>query len=129
MKKVLLSIVALSMMTIGAVAQSNVHFKNHHLIFNGDLAFGSPYTAAVSSIVTGLANYYLLNDAFFENSFAYSTYSVNKDGVKAKTMNPMGITAKELFNNVQTGLKVGYQTYSPEFVNAGIYASAPLLSG
>lgn len=30
MKKVLLSIVALSMMTIGAVAQSNVHFKNHH---------------------------------------------------------------------------------------------------
>ena len=124
MKKVLLSIVALSMMTIGAVAQSNVHFKNHHLIFNGDLAFGSPYTAAVSSIVTGLANYYLLNDAFFENSFAYSTYSVNKDGVKAKTMNPMGLTAKELFNNVQTGLKVGYQTYSPEFVNAGIYASA-----
>ena len=122
MKKVLLSIVALSMMTIGAVAQSNVHFKNHHLIFNGDLAFGSPYTAAVSSIVTGLANYYLLNDAFFENSFAYSTYSVNKDGVKA--MNPMGLTAKELFNNVQTGLKVGYQTYSPEFVNAGIYASA-----
>lgn len=124
MKKVLLSIVALSMMTIGAVAQSNVHFKNHHLIFNGDLAFGSPYTAAVSSIVTGLANYYLLNDAFFENSFAYSTYSVNTDGVKAKTMNPMGLTARELFNNVQTGIKVGYQTYSPEFVNAGIYASA-----
>ena len=77
MKKVLLSIVVWSMTVIGAVAQSNVHFKNHHLIFNGDLAFGSPYTAAASSVVTGLANYYLLNDAFFENSFAYSTYSVN----------------------------------------------------
>lgn len=106
------------------VAQSNVRFKNHHLIFNGDIAAGNPYTIAVSSVVTGLANYYLLNDAFFENSFAYGIYSTNVDGLKARTMNPMGLTASELFNNFQVGLKLGYQTYSPEFFNCGIYASA-----
>lgn len=36
----------------------------------------------------------------------------------------MGLSARELFNNVQAGFKLGYQTYSPEFVNFGIYASA-----
>lgn len=108
---------------INVFAQSN-RFKNHHFIFNGDIASGNPYTMAASSIVTGLANYYLLNDAFFENSFAYSLYTTNDDNLKVKTMNPTGLTAKELFNNIQVGLKLGYQTYSPEFINAGIYASA-----
>ena len=108
---------------INVLAQSN-RFKNHHFIFNGDIASGNPYTMAASSVVTGLANYYLLNDAFFENSFVYSLYTTNEDNLKVKTMNPMGLTAKELFNNIQVGLKLGYQTYSPEFINAGIYVSA-----
>lgn len=105
------------------LAQSRVGIKNHNLILNCDLGFGNPYTTAFSSVVTGLTNYYLLNDAFFENSFIYGIYPSNVDGLKVKTQNPMGVTARELFNNVQTGLKIGYQSYSPGFVNAGIYAT------
>ena len=105
-------------------AQSNLRIKNHNLIFNAEIESGSLYTFAASSVITGLANYYLLNDAFFENSFAYNLYTTNVDDLKVRTMNPMGLTARNLFNNLQVGLKLGYQTYSPEFFNCGIYASA-----
>lgn len=120
--------IVLTMITLGisyhAHAQSDIRFKNHNLIFNVDIASGNPYTIAASSVITGLANYYLLNDAFFENSFIYGLYKTNVDGLQVRTMNPMGLTASELFNNLQVGLKLGYQTYSPEFFNFGFYGSA-----
>lgn len=106
-----------------ANAQRDNHIKNHNLILNADVGFGSPYTFALSSVATGLANYYLFNDAFFENSYIYSLYSAKPDGLKARTMNPMGLSAYNLFNNVQAGMKVGYQTYTPESFNFGIYGS------
>lgn len=124
MKKSLVLILSLFCATTIIQAQSDVRFKNHHIIFNGDIASGNPYIMAASSVLTGLANYHLLNDAFFENSFIYGIYSTNVDGLKVRTMNPMGLNASELFNNIQVGIKLGYQTYSPEFFNCGIYASA-----
>lgn len=123
MKKIVILILFIGGLWGNMQAQSNVRFKNHHLIFNGDIASGNPYMIAASSVVTGLANYYLLNNAFFENSFAYGLYSTNVDGLKVKTMKPMGVTASELFNNIQVGIKLGYQTYNPEFFNCGVYAS------
>lgn len=124
MKNSLVLILSLFCATTIIQAQSDVRFKNHHIIFNGDIASGNPYVMAASSVLTGLANYHLLNDAFFENSFIYGIYSTNVDGLKVRTMNPMGLNASELFNNIQVGIKLGYQTYSPEFFNCGIYASA-----
>ncbi len=124
MKKIIPILICFLCVHSNIMAQSEIKFKNHHLIFNCDIASGNPYILAASSVSTGLINYYLLNDAFFENSFAYNLYSTNVDGLKAKTMNPMGLTASELFNNFQVGLKLGYQTYSPEFINVGLYVSA-----
>lgn len=124
MKKKLIFLIVTTLISLCSYAQTNYRFKNQHLIFNGEIASGNPYLIAASSVITGLTNYYLLNDAFFENAFAYSIYSTNIDGLKAKTMNPMGLTASELFNNFQIGLKIGYQTYNPEYFNFGIYASA-----
>lgn len=124
MKKILIFLFATIVAASSSLAQTNYRFKNQHLIFNGEIASGNPYTIAVSSVITGLANYYLLNDAFFENSFAYGIYTTNIDNLKVKTQNPMGVTARELFNNLQVGLKLGYQTYNPDFFNFGIYASA-----
>lgn len=123
MKKFLLSILILLSCGASSYAQSRVGIKNHNLIFNCDLGFGNPYTTAVSSVVTGLANYYILNDAFFENSYIYGIYPTSIDKLTVKTQNPMGLNARELFNNVQAGLKLGYQSYSPGFFNAGIYAT------
>lgn len=123
MKKILL-LFALLGLCVNINAQSKVRYKNHNLIFNSEIASGNPYTAAASGILTGLVNYYLLNDAFFENSFAYSLYSTDDDNLNVRTMNPMGLTAKELFNNLQAGVKLGWQTYNPEFWNGGFYASA-----
>lgn len=125
MKKIISVLLFIIMsMGISVNAQRDNRIKNHNLIFNADLGFGSPYSFALSSIATGLANYYLFDDAFFENAFMYSLYSAKPEGIKARTMNPMGLTARELFNNVQAGLKIGYQTYSPETFNFGIYGSA-----
>lgn len=124
MKKILIFLFAAMVAGLSSLAQTNYRFKNQHLIFNGEIASGNPYTIAASSVITGLANYYLLNDAFFENSFVYSIYTTNIDDLKIKTQPPMGITARELFNNLQVGLKLGYQTYNPDFFNFGFYASA-----
>lgn len=124
MKKILFILFAIMVTGSNGLAQTNYRFKSQHLIFNGEIASGSPYTIAASSVITGLANYYLLNDAFFENSFAYGIYTTNVDNLKVNTQNPMGLTARELFNNLQVGLKLGYQTYNPDFLNFGIYASA-----
>lgn len=124
MKKILLIIAILSSYSIAVLGQSDIRIKNHNLIFNSEISAGNVYSFAVSSAVTGLINYYLLNDAFFENSFSYAIYKSNVDDLKTRTLNPMGITASELFNNIQAGLKLGYQTYNPNFFNAGIYASA-----
>lgn len=124
MKKSLFLILSIFCAPTFIQAQSDVRFKNHHIIFNGDIASGNPYVMAASSVLTGLVNYHLLNDAFFENSFIYGFYSTNVDGLKVRTMSPMGLTATDLFNNIQVGIKFGYQTYRPEFLNCGIYASA-----
>ena len=65
MKKFLFMLIA-SGICCGLQAQSNLRIKNHNLIFNAEIASGSPYTIAASSVITGLANYYLLNDAFLK---------------------------------------------------------------
>lgn len=124
MKKILIFLFVTMVAGSNGFAQTNYRFKNQHLIFNGEIASGNPYTIAVSSVITGLANYYLLNDAFFENTFAYGIYTTNVNNLKVKTQNPMGLTARELFNNLQAGIKLGYQTYNPDFFNIGIYGSA-----
>ena len=124
MKRIVLIAMAIMVFATSSQARREDKVKNHNIIFNGDLTAGNLYTFAASSVVTGLANYYLLNNAFFENSFAYNFYSTNVDGLDAKTLNPMGLTARELFNNLQVGLKFGYQTYRPEFFNYGIYGTA-----
>ena len=123
-KKCALFLVILGMCANNILAQSDNRIKNKKLIFNADMASGSLYTMAASSVLTGLVNYYVLHDAFFENSFMYGLYSTGDDNLSVRTMNPMGLTARELFNNLQVGLKLGYQSYTPNFVNAGIYASA-----
>lgn len=123
MKKSIIIILTLICLCVNVMAGNGIKVRNHNLIFNGDIAFGNPYSAAIASMATGLANYHLLNNAFFENSFIYSVYSTDVDNLKVRTMNPMGITAQELFNNVQLGMKIGYQTYTPGFFNIGIYAS------
>ena len=124
MKKLCILMLVMLNLYNTSMAKGKSHIRNNHLILNAEVASGSPYTFAVSSVITGLLNYYVLNDAFFENSYTYTFYSTNIDGLKARTMNPMGLTAREMFNNIQTGLKLGYQTYRPEFFNCGIYATA-----
>lgn len=123
--KRIISLLLLFSLSIGVSvnAQREDHIKNHNFILNADLGFGNIYSFALSSVATGLANYYLFNDAFFENSFIYSLYSAKPEGLKVRTKNPMGLTACELFNNVQAGVKIGYQTYTPETFNFGFYGS------
>lgn len=73
MKKIILIAAIMLSAAVGANGQSKIRVKNHNLIFNCELISGNPYLFAASSALTGLVNYHLLNDAFFENGFAYTS--------------------------------------------------------
>ena len=124
MKRIIIVAVAIMALATDLQAQRVEKIRNHNLIFNVDVTSGNVYAFAASSAVTGLANYYLFRSAFFENSFAYSFYSTNVSGLDARTLNPMGMTARELLGNIGVGLKLGYQTYHTGFFNYGAYATA-----
>ncbi len=83
------------------------------------------YTFALSTIVTGFANYGVHN-MLFDNSYVYTVYSgdIGGESVKTKGANPMGINARDLFNDVLGGVKLGYQSDLVGVCNYGIYASA-----
>ena len=123
MKKYIFVLLCLLALPNMLSAQSDLRIRNHNLIFNAELNTGNVYSFAASSVVTGLMNYYLLKDDFFENSFVYSFYQTDIDGMKIRAKNPQGLAAYEVFNNLQGGIKIGYQTYRPEFFNFGVYAS------
>lgn len=97
--------------------------KSHNLYFRIDLASGNIYPV-VTSMATGLFNYWL-DQPLFETSYNYSfiTAKYNDEKLDVKKYKFNGLTAHDLFNDVQVGIKLGYQTYSTELFNFGLYAS------
>ena len=97
--------------------------KNHNLYIRAELASGNIYPMA-ASMVTGLFNYWL-DRPVFETSYAYSFLNAHCDGqpLDVARYKASGITARDLFNDIEAGLKVGWQTYTTRLFNWGVYAS------
>lgn len=115
-KKLLIGII-LMCNTLSSIAQ-------RHFYHRVDVASSNIYSFVVSNLVTGYANY-LSHDILFDNSFVYTLYSGEIDDVKIKSKgySPMGVTAKEIFNDAYAGIKLGYQSDLMGSFNWGVYAS------
>lgn len=129
MRKIILLLTAFLMfsansMTVSAQGGRNREkAKSHNLYFRVETASGNIYPV-VTSMVTGLFNYWL-DQPIFETSYNYSfltaKYGNEKLDVKNNKFN--GLTANDLFNDIQVGVKIGYQTYTSDLFNFGVYAS------
>jgi hypothetical protein len=101
-----------------AIACCGVHAQRnfYHRI---DVGTSNVYPFVISNIITGYANYYT-NDILFDDSYVYTLYSGD---LQTKAMNPMGVTASDLFNDVFAGVKLGYKTDNLSSFNWGVYLS------
>lgn len=122
MKKILSLVILTILCCCNIYGQQVEKIRNHNLIFNGEVAFGNLYSALVSSGVGAING--LLNTPFFENSLIESVYSTKANELTVKPMKYYGVTARDLFGDMQFGIKLGYQTYNSGFFNCGAYASA-----
>ncbi|MDO4158908.1 MAG: hypothetical protein Q4D41_00450 [Prevotellaceae bacterium] len=95
-----------------------------HFYHRIDVGSSNIYTFVISNLITGYANY-LTHDILFDNSYVYTIYGGKVDGESVNTqgLNPMGITASELFNDTFIGIKLGYKSNLMGAFNWGVYAS------
>ena len=101
------------LISINVSAQRNFY---HRL----DIGTSNIYPFVLSNILTGYANYYA-HDILFDNSYVYTLYTGD---LKTKGLNPIGATARDLFNDSFAGVKLGYHSESLSNFNWGIYGSA-----
>lgn len=108
--------------TLCCIMQANAQRHFYHKI---DIGSSNIYTFVVSNLITGYANYFCHN-TIFDNSYVYTLYSgeLNGEKIKTKGLNPIGITAEEIFNDAFGGLMLGYQSDRIGTFNWGLYASA-----
>lgn len=89
-----------------------------------DIASGNIYSFVVSNLVTSFGNYFC-RDILFDNSFNYSIMTAStsaRSSAAFKPENPLGLTARSLFNDAAAGLKLGYNSDNFGSFNWGIYA-------
>lgn len=98
--------------------------SQRHFFHRIDVGSSNIYTFVVSNLLTGFGNY-LTHDMLFDNAYAFTFFNGQYDdeNIKTKMSNPIGIQARELFNDAFAGVKLGYQSDRPGFFNWGIYAS------
>ena len=101
------------------------YYVPRNLYFRVDVTSGNAILSAASSIIGGLTNYWV-NYPLYDNSFSYTFVDWTHEDrcINTKNNYVLGLTPSELFNDFQGGVKIGYQTFSPEFFNIGIYVSA-----
>lgn len=130
MKKLYSAIISICCITscINMYAQgrsyNGVRARHNNFYHKVELNYGNLYSFAISSCLTGVVNY-LIDDTVFETGFGFPVYRVqNESPYYFAPQNPLGVQLKDLLHNYEAGLKLGYQTYDPRFVNFGICAVA-----
>lgn len=116
MKKIILSILCI-------VVSLNIDAQ--HFYYRLDVGTNNIYSFAVANLATAGLNT-LVDDMLFDNAYTYTYIQAkdNQQSVETKGYNIAGITARDLFSDITTGIKLGYQSYYPSTLNWGIYGSA-----
>lgn len=98
--------------------------RHHNFYHKVNLSFGNLYGFALSSCLTGVINY-LIDDAMFETGFGYPIYREKTvSPYRFSRQNMLGVERYDLLHNFDGGIRLGYQTYNPRFVNVGFCALA-----
>lgn len=96
-----------------------------HFYHRLDVGTGNIYSFVAGNLITAGLNA-AADDMLFDNAYSYTHTKLSAVGqsVDTKGYNVMGLTARDLFNDVRLGAKLGYQSFSPGSFNWGIYGSA-----
>lgn len=135
MERVYINKLCLAFISMWLLASVNVYAQEGHLrehdraqhnnfYHKVELNYGNIYSFALTSCLTGLINY-LVDDAIFETGFGVPIYR-EQTGPQYSfaRQNLLGVQPRDLIHNFDCALKLGYQTYDPQFFNIGICAIA-----
>lgn len=129
MKKIYLGIISIYFLScINLNAQGHRHgheYARHNNFYHKvELNYGNLYSFAISSCLTGVLNYFI-DDAIFETGLGVPIYRQQTSDLFSFSRNNLfGIQPNDLIHNFDGGIKLGYQTYDPRFVNFGVCALA-----
>jgi len=101
----------------GIITHADIRNFYHRI----DVASGNVYPFVLSNLITSYANYFT-HDILFDNSFEYSYISA--ENISIKPQNLMGITARDIFNDISAGAKLGYKSDYANSFNWSIYGCA-----
>lgn len=106
------------------IASLSAFPQSRNFYYRADVESGNVYTFVGSNLITAFANYFS-HDVLFDNSFQYSFFSgeTSLGKVKTKPQNMLGLTARDLFNDITLGGKIGYKSDSMDSFNWGAYGS------
>jgi|GEM_PF-4163260 hypothetical protein len=108
--KILISIIIISL------AGQTVHAKNDHFYFKGDISSTNIFTFFIGTGLTALINY-KTNEFTYDNYWMFPSISGSMDGVYKENI------IKDMFDNIGTGVKLGYQSTDFSFFNWAAYGS------
>lgn len=112
----------LAALGLTCVVPSRADMRNfYHKV---DITSGNVYTFVLSNLFTAYGNY-LCHDILFDDSFQYTVMNgrtLSGEKISTKPQNLMGFKARDLFNDISTGIKLGYKSDSFSSVNWGIFA-------
>lgn len=96
-----------------------------HFYHRLDVSTGNIYSFVASNLATAGINA-LADDMLFDNAFNYTYVNLSSENqpLKTKMRDIAGLTARDLFNDVRLGVKLGYQSFNPGNFNWGVYGSA-----
>lgn len=118
MKKTLITLLAMGMAGLSASAQ--------HFYRSIDVSTGNLYSFVVANLASAGINY-LTDNMLVDNYYSYTTSTIDVAGApdaKVKNYSITGVTARDAFNDITAGGRLGYQSYNPSTFNWCVYGSA-----
>lgn len=95
-----------------------------HLYYRLDVGTNHIYSFAIANLATGWLNA-LTDRMLFDNAYSYTYLNdIDNVGYESKQYSITGITARDFFSDIITGVKLGYQSSSPSNFNWGFFGSA-----
>lgn len=96
-----------------------------HFYYRLDLSSSNIYAFALSNLATAGLNR-AANRMLFDNYYSYTIHDLSSPtrDVNVKNYSPVGITARDAFNDVGGGLRLGYNSFNPGSVNWAVFATA-----
>lgn len=114
--------ILLSLFSIQTSVLASGRIKHQSFYYSVDLNYGNLYSFAASSCLTGLLNYWI-GMPLFINGYAYEIPNFSSDKLTYSNYSTVGVQARDLSNNINPGVRIGYRSEYFGAFNWGIYAT------